>query len=39
MELQIETLVQLAQDQVDFRGLLDVEVLFIGGGEAAVALS
>ena len=39
MKTQIETPVQLAQDQVDFRALLDVEVLFIGGGEAAVALS
>ena len=41
MEKQTETSVQLAQDQVDFdlRALLDVEILSIGGGEAAVCLS
>ena len=39
MEKQIETTVELAQDQVDFRALLDTEILSIGGGEAAVCLS
>ena len=39
MEKQIETSVELAQEQVDFRALLDIEILSIGGGEAAVCLS
>ena len=36
MENQIETSVQFSQDQVDFRALLDIEILWIGGGEAVV---
>ena len=39
MEKQFETSVELAQEQVDFRVLLDIEILSIGGGEAAVCLS
>ena len=39
MDKHIETSVELAQEQVDFRALLDVEILSIGGGEAAVCLS
>ena len=38
MEKQIETSVELTQDQVDFRGLLDIEILSIGGGETVVGL-
>ena len=36
MELQIETTVELAQDVVDFRALLDTEIVLIGGGEVAI---
>ena len=39
MEKQFETSAELAQEQVDFRVLLDIEILSIGGGEAAVCLS
>ena len=39
MEKQIETTVELAQDLVDFRALLDIEILSIGGGEAVVVFS
>ena len=38
MENQIETSVELAQDQVDFRALLDIEIVSIGGGEAVGTL-
>ena len=38
MEKQIETSVELAQDQIDFRMLLDIEILSVGGGEAVVGL-
>ena len=38
MEKQIETTVDLAQDQIDFRALLDVEIVSIGGGETIVGL-
>ena len=36
MEKQIETTVELAQDLVEFRTLLDTEILLIGGGEVAI---
>ena len=39
MEKQFETSVELAQEQVDFRALLDIEILSIGGGEAVVVFS
>ena len=35
MQKQIETTVELTQDQIDFRMLLDIEILSVGGGEAA----
>ena len=38
MDKQIETTVELAQDQTDFRALLDVEILSIGGGDVIVGL-
>ncbi len=38
MEKQIETTVELTQDQVDFRALLDIEIVSIGGGETVVGL-
>ena len=38
MEKQIETSVELTQDQVDFRVLLDIEIVSIGGGETVVGL-
>ena len=38
MEMQIETTVDLAQDQTDFRALLDIEILSIGGGDVIVGL-
>ena len=38
MENQIETAVELAQDQMDVRALLAVEVLLVGGGEFQVGL-
>ena len=38
MEKQIETTVVFADDQVDFRTLLDVEILSIGGGDIAVSV-
>ena len=36
MHTQIETTVELTQDQIDFRSLLDTEILLIAGGEAIV---
>ena len=36
MERQIESSVELAEDQIDFRSLLDTEILLIAGGEAIV---
>ena len=36
MEKQIESPVELAQSQIDFRSLLDTEILLIAGGEAIV---
>ena len=36
MEKQIESAVELAQNQIDFRSLLDTEILLIAGGEAIV---
>ena len=36
MNTQIETTVEFAQDQVDFRNLLEIEILAIGGGETIV---
>ena len=36
MEKQIEYAVELAQNQIDFRSLLDTEILLIAGGEAIV---
>ena len=39
MEKQIETSAELTQEQVDFRALLDIEILSVGGGEAAVIFS
>ena len=38
MDKQIETTVEISQDLVDFRALLDIEVLSIGGGEAVGTL-
>ena len=38
MEKQIETTVELATDRVDFRSLLDIEILSIGGGDTIVGL-
>ncbi len=38
MEKQIETTVEIAQDQIDFRALLDIEIVSIGGGETVVGL-
>ncbi len=38
MEKQIETTVELTQGQFDFRALLDIEILSVGGGEAVVGL-
>ncbi len=38
MDKQIETTVELTQDQFDFRALLDIEILAVGGGEAVVGL-
>ena len=38
MEKQIETTVELAQDQIDLRALLDIEIVSIGGGETVVGL-
>lgn len=38
MEKQIETSVELAQDELDFRALLDIEILSIGGGDIAVSV-
>ena len=38
MQKQIETTMELTQDQVDFRALLDIEILSVGGGEAVVGL-
>ena len=36
MNTQIEITVELTQDQVDFRALLDIEILAIGGGDNIV---
>ena len=36
MEKQVETTIEFAQDQVDFRALLDIEILAIGGGDNIV---
>ena len=36
MNTNIETIAELAQDQVDFRALLDIEIVAIGGGETVV---
>ena len=36
MDKQIETTVAFAEDQVDFRNLLEIEILAIGGGEVIV---
>ena len=36
MEKQIESAVELDQNQIDFRSLLDTEILLIAGGEAIV---
>ena len=38
MEKQIETTVEHAADQIDFRALLDIEILSIGGGDTIVGL-
>ena len=38
MDKQIETSVQLADDVVDMRALLDIEVLSIGGGDVLVCI-
>ena len=38
MEKQIETTAQLAHDEIDFRALLDIEILSIGGGDTIVGL-
>ena len=38
MEKQIETSVELAQDQIDLRALLATEILLIAGGEFLVGL-
>ena len=38
MEKQIETTVELAQDQIDLRALLNTEIVLIGGGEYALGL-
>ena len=38
MEKQIETNIEVAQEQADFRALLNVEILLIGGGEVAVSV-
>ena len=38
MQKQIETTVELVQDQADFRDLLNTEIVLIGGGEFAVGL-
>ncbi len=38
MQKQIDSSVELAQDAVDFRALLDVEILSIGGGDVSLGL-
>ena len=38
MEKQIEATVELAQDLIDFRALLDIEIISVGGGDAVVGL-
>ena len=38
MEKQIETTVELAQDQIDLRALLSTEIVLIGGGDYMVGL-
>ena len=38
MEKQTQATVELAQDAVDFRALLDIEILSIGGGDIAVSV-
>ena len=36
MNTAIDTTVELAQEQIDFRALLDIEILAIGGGDNSV---
>ncbi len=36
MNTAIDTTVELAQEQIDFRALLDIEILAIGGGDNIV---
>ena len=38
MEKQVETTVELAQDQIDLRALLNTEIVLIGGGDYMVGL-
>ena len=38
MDKQVETTFEPIQDQVDFRGLLDIEIVSIGGGDTIVGL-
>ena len=38
MDKQIEATVELAQDPIDLRALLDIEILSVGGGDAVVGL-
>ena len=38
MEKQIEATFELEQTEVDFRALLDIEILAIGGGDIAVSV-
>ena len=38
MENQLETTVDVVQTQVDFRTLLAIEILAIGGGDIAVSV-
>ena len=39
MEKQIETTAELAPDQTDFRALVDIEIVSIGGGELVVGVA
>ena len=36
MNTAIDTTVELPQEQIDFRALLDIEILAIGGGDNIV---
>ena len=36
MDKQVEMVVEYKTEQVEFRALLDIEILAIGGGEAVV---